>query len=152
MRVVKIGRPRPDSGSARWLRDVPYLCIVDVPADPACRRAARLNMLGRPAGAKRQGLHMTQKTTKGLDLGFIHDLTDAQRSALAKVVARAAEKSYRRGFQQGAQIGGDQLKLHDWRYLRSLDKSPTPDQRGPARSPVDILFQESPDLGRLLDG
>ena len=109
-------------------------------------------MLGRPAGAEWKGKHMTQQVTKGLDLGFIHDLTDAQRLALGKAMARAAEKSYRRGFQQGAQIGGDQLKLHDWRYLRSLDSSPAPDQGGFARCPVDILLYESPDLGRFLHG
>lgn len=68
----------------------------------------------------------------GLDLKFIRALPDDDRLTLARLLARASERSYRRGFQQGASIASHRPEdlprnLAEWRYGCETDISPWPD-------------------------
>ena len=87
--------------------------------------------------------------------GEFDHLSKQDRKKLRRLIARIAERSYRRGAQQGAYlaaIGDPDMvpidKLHDWRYGISLDLSPALD--GPLRRPsLDLLDQEQSDLHRI---
>ncbi len=67
--------------------------------------------------------------TAGLDLNGFEPLTPAQLRVVYTLMARAAERSYRRGVQQGAHIQKTRphtlpSDLHRWRYGMSTDASP----------------------------
>jgi hypothetical protein len=68
-------------------------------------------------------------------------------------LARASERAYRRGFQQGVVISGKRPEcirpaLHDWRYGISTDKSPWADARLCEPS-LTRLWAENPHLREL---
>jgi hypothetical protein len=66
----------------------------------------------------------------GLKFGAFSHLSEKDRKRLVKLMARIAEKSYRRGVQHGAVLSGDPMsrdELYDWRYRPSLDLSPWAD-------------------------
>jgi hypothetical protein len=70
--------------------------------------------------------------TDGLDLAFLEDVAEDDMLELARLMARAAERSYRRGFQQGATIARNRpsvlpVDLHAWRYGTTTDISPWAD-------------------------
>lgn len=70
--------------------------------------------------------------TADLDLAFINALREDDRTELARLIARAAERSYRRGFQQGATVALNRPAdlpedLHAWRYRVGTDISPWAD-------------------------
>lgn len=87
--------------------------------------------------------------------GEFDHLSKQDRKKLRRLIARIAERSYRRGAQQGAyltSIGCPTMrpidKLHDWRYRISLDVSPPLDGRL-RRPSLDLLDQEQSDLHRI---
>lgn len=87
----------------------------------------------------------------GLDVDFIHALPYPNWSALMRLMARVAERSYRRGFQQGATIALNRaqdlpLDLSLWRYGAPLDISPWADAPR-AETSVHRLLAENPSLG-----
>lgn len=80
-------------------------------------------------------------------LGFIKKLSKPEKDALLKLIARNAEKSYRRGVQQGATF--ERLKvllndkqLVDWRFNLSLDLSKSADVRPFTTTSVERLLME----------
>lgn len=91
--------------------------------------------------------------TDGLADDALADLTEVQRATVVLLMARAAERSYRRGFQQGVVVEAlrsneVRAELHDWRYGPSTDLSPWAD--GPRVEPSwHRLFMENPQLHRL---
>jgi hypothetical protein len=91
-------------------------------------------------------MKMSKPITKGTKFAEVMMKLDVhERMEIAKVMARASEKSYRRGFQQGAHIGGDQGELHDWRYFNSLDVAVWR-ECGTKASALHHLMMENPDL------
>src|SRR3546814_20104811 len=65
----------------------------------------------------------------GLDTARLNRLTEEQRTLIVTIMARAAERSYRRGVQQGITIRENRPQavhsdLHAWRYGVSGDLSP----------------------------
>lgn len=60
-------------------------------------------------------------------------MTKTITDKIIDLIAREAERAYRRGFQQGRMIGPDLnvRKLIEWRFARSLDKAPTPETLKP---------------------
>lgn len=90
-----------------------------------------------------------------LSRGEFDHLSPQDRKKLRRLMARIAERSYRRGAQQGAYLHSIRHpgmvpinKLHDWRYLPSLDLSPGLDTRL-RRPSLDLLDQEQPDLWKI---
>lgn len=70
--------------------------------------------------------------THGMAPGTLANLSKADKARILKLMSRAAEKAYRRGFQQGAHIATTRpadlpKSLYDWRYGTSLDLSPWAD-------------------------
>lgn len=79
-------------------------------------------------------------------------LSKADKARILKLMSRAAEKAYRRGFQQGAHIAmtrpADLPKdLCEWRYGTSLDVSPWGDCPNREKS-IDRLLMEAKGLRR----
>lgn len=60
-------------------------------------------------------------------------MTKTTADKIIDLIAREAERAYRRGFQQGKVIGPhvDDMALHRWRYGSTLAKAPTPEARKP---------------------
>ena len=60
-------------------------------------------------------------------------MTKTTTDKIIDLIAREAERAYRRGFQQGKVIGPhvDDMALHRWRYGRTLAKAPTPETGKP---------------------
>lgn len=91
--------------------------------------------------------------THGLHEGEFDVLTEIQKRRLVRLLARVAETSYRRGFQQGHQVasGGRSLAIDPYtlRFARSLDKSPCPDTGSPTFSALDRLFLECRELEEI---
>jgi|SRR5690625_1754169 len=88
-----------------------------------------------------------------LHRGEFDHLSQQDRKKLRRLIARIAERSYRRGAQQGACLVGNPDavpidKLHDWRYRISLDLSPPLDGRLRRRS-LELLDQEQWDLWKI---
>ena len=77
------------------------------------------------------------------------DLTDHDKVIVIRLLARVAERSYQRGYMQGAYTGRLDL-AEEVRYWGNLDKSPCM-QDGPhiAISSVDRLYGECPEIERL---
>lgn len=83
----------------------------------------------------------------GLDLSSIGNLPLEQRIVIARLLSRVSERSYRRGFQQGADIARDRPKnlpadLHEWRYGTTADLSPWADCNR-AETSLDRLHSEN---------
>lgn len=92
--------------------------------------------------------------THGIADNIFDGIDAATKGEIAKLLARVSERSYRRGFQQGAHIAtarpADLPKdLHAWRYGTSTDKSPWGDSNYVENS-VERLFGENRDLERML--
>ena len=71
----------------------------------------------------------TSSPKHGLHLGQFDHLSDDDKVALRGLIARMAEKSFRRGFQQGwdsAKRGDSVCDLVDWRFSTDLDVSVSP--------------------------
>lgn len=91
-------------------------------------------------------MSMTKPVTHGTKfVEIMENMTDKEREEILRVMARAAEKSYRRGFQQGATLGGDEMEIHYWRYGRGLDNSPGRTY-GNVEKSLDRLLMENRDL------
>lgn len=91
--------------------------------------------------------------TAGLDMDLLRGMTADQRAIVAVLMARAAERSYRRGLQQGATIAQKRpadlpANIHDWRYGISTDASPWADSNRVETS-LHRLHTENGDLRRL---
>jgi hypothetical protein len=87
----------------------------------------------------------------GLKYGEFQELPKQTKKKLVRLMARVAEQSYRRGFQQGREMpwGRHSVNPADFRFKRSLDKSPYTDTRGRGgHSAIDRLFME---CGGLLE-
>lgn len=96
---------------------------------------------------------MTKPVTHGIDHDLFNGLTARQRNALVKLMARIAERAYRRGAQQGAHIAKTAPEemppyVSKWRYFKSLDRSPWFDS-GYSEPSVDRLFAECGELRGL---
>ena len=68
-----------------------------------------------------------QHVANGFAPGEFDHLSDRDKASLRRLLARVAERSYRRGAQQGAEMskrGEIGVKIHDWRYGPSLDRAP----------------------------
>jgi hypothetical protein len=94
------------------------------------------------------------RVTTGINEGTFKSLTERQRKALVKIMARIAERSYRRGAQQGAHVAQNRPQclppsLADWRYDNSLDRSPWLDWKRKPEPSTCRLFTENPDLEEL---
>lgn len=88
----------------------------------------------------------------GLRWAEFDHLTERDRRKLLRLMARLAEKSYRRGAQQGAVLGAEGVVAHDlhkWRYERSLDRCPWLDCPEMYNDPVQRLLMENDDLRRI---
>ncbi|AHE55897.1 hypothetical protein [Sphingomonas sanxanigenens] len=91
--------------------------------------------------------------TAGLPDNLFSDLNLHQRRMIAIVASRAAERAYRRGFQQGAHIAVEHpanlpADLHAWRYGASADLAPWADC--PAVEPsIERLYSENKQLYRI---
>lgn len=67
----------------------------------------------------------------GLKMDEFRDLPDRVKRKLLRLMARISEQSYRRGFQHGIVIGDRRcIDPSDFRFKRSLDKSPYTDGPG----------------------
>lgn len=86
----------------------------------------------------------------GMAENTLAKLSKADKARILKLMSRAAEKAYRRGFQQGAHIAltrpADLPKsLFDWRYGTSLDVSPWGDRPKREKS-IERLLTEAKGL------
>lgn len=66
----------------------------------------------------------------GIQDGILEGLSEREKKAVLKLMARISEASYRRGFQQGAKFSkddavGEQSDIAEWRYGHQLDMAPT---------------------------
>ena len=80
------------------------------------------------------------------------NLPPAVRRKLVRLMARIAEKSYRRGYQHGVESGPDRcIEPGDLRFRRSLDKSPYTDTPYPhgGHTAIERLFMECGELQQL---
>ena len=87
------------------------------------------------------------------DNAFAH-LTVKDRALLVKLMARLCERSFRRGYHQGAYVIGERsyvgkISLHDWRYGESTDVSRWYDRPGQTEDSTNRLFTENEGLTRL---
>lgn len=92
--------------------------------------------------------------TDGIEDGALAGLTDDQAQTLLTLMSRLAERSYRRGFQQGVGLGPTlpaelEAGLHDWRYGISTDTSPGGDQPAWRSTSIERLHLENKELHRL---
>lgn len=84
------------------------------------------------------------------------DALDARtRNFMIKVMARVAERAYRRGAQQGVHIAQNRPQhlpenLHDWRYVTSADKSAALDDPYYVTTAVERLEMESGDFSKVI--
>ncbi|AHE57416.1 hypothetical protein [Sphingomonas sanxanigenens] len=91
--------------------------------------------------------------TAGISDGAFSDLNPHQRRMIIILASRAAERAYRRGFQQGAHIATERpanlpTDLHAWRYGASADLAPWADC--PAVEPsIERLYSENKRLYRI---
>src|SRR3546814_12642073 len=100
------------------------------------------------------GSPSVQDVLADLDIDPLDTLTTAQRRVLAVIMSRVAERSYRRGAQQGATIAlnrpGDlPASLHDWRYGEGADASPWLDGNA-TESSLGRLLAENGGLARIV--
>jgi hypothetical protein len=77
-------------------------------------------------------------------------LPKAVRRQLLRLIARVSEKSYRRGFQQGATFGDRCVyPLADFRFNKPLDLSPATDRRNYGFTAIERVLMEYPVLTDL---
>lgn len=89
--------------------------------------------------------------TIGLPSGMLAGLSAADRTILARLMARIAERAYRRGVCHAASLNSDHLPddLSRWRYGIRLDVAPLLGSKHATRPSVALLFNHSPRLRRL---
>ena len=79
-------------------------------------------------------------------------MTKPTADKIIDLIAREAERAYRRGFQQGKHIGPhlDGLAVAKWRYRQSLASAPTPESGKPlaGMTPRDRLETECGTIAR----
>jgi hypothetical protein len=75
------------------------------------------------------GDFIPQSVVYGLKFGEFRQLPMPIKKKLVRLMARIAEKSYRRGFQHGT-LGRHTIDPEEFRSRRSLDKSPFTDGPG----------------------
>lgn len=88
----------------------------------------------------------------GLSHGEFSHLSDTDRRKLSRLMARIAEKAYRRGAQHGAQMALDGTLARDpatVRFTSSLDRSPWLDDPGQWDHAEVRLHMENPALRYL---
>ena len=80
----------------------------------------------------------------GLKEDAFEHLSDRDKKRLVRLMARLAEKSYRRGVQHGAVLakGMSEDAMVKWRFERNLDTSPWVDSPTVQKS-IERLFMES---------
>lgn len=91
--------------------------------------------------------------THDIEDGALSHLSDKDKKLIIKLMARASERSFRRGFQQGVykstgcntMFGKD---LSKWRYGRVTDISPWPDSKVVENS-IDRLYIENVGLNNI---
>ena len=92
--------------------------------------------------------------TRGIDLDAFSNISASDKAKLLRLMARVAEKAYRRGAQQGVVYA----KLHpkaqpgdvfNWRYGASLDVSPALLHKGSREPSINRLLMEAPGLRHL---
>ena len=88
-------------------------------------------------------------TAYGLKEHEFDGLSPSVRRKLVRLMARIAEKSYRRGFQHGAVLGNACIDPADLRFRRSLDKSPYTDSPNGGHTSIERPFMECGVLGKL---
>lgn len=87
----------------------------------------------------------------GLEYEAFAHLSEQDKKRLIRLMARIAEKSYRRGVQQGAALHDCPMfrdDLAEWRYMTPLDHSAWADSPYTETS-VSRLFTENGELYRL---
>lgn len=86
--------------------------------------------------------------TVGLPPGAFERLTAEERAAMVRLMARIAERSYRRGACHALTIDPDDrpTDLVKWRFGIRLDVSPLLDSRNRTRPSVTLLFDHNPKL------
>jgi hypothetical protein len=95
----------------------------------------------------------TDSVINGVKADTFASLSGWQRRALVKIMARIAERSYRRGVQQGALLAREYQErlpksLAVWRFDISLDRSPW--LEGARTEPsTERLFMENGELYEL---
>jgi hypothetical protein len=84
----------------------------------------------------------------GLKEDAFEHLSDRDKKRLVRLMARLAEKSYRRGVQHGSLLtkGMSEDVMVKWRFEPSLDTSPWIDSRTVQKS-IERLFMEAGVLG-----
>lgn len=89
--------------------------------------------------------------TTGLPAGTLAALSAADRAVLARLMARIAERAYRRGVCHAARLGADALpvNLDRWRFGIRLDVSPLLGSARATRPSLAFLFDHNPRLRRL---
>lgn len=95
-----------------------------------------------------------QYVTRGIELDAFDHLSAADKAKLLRLMARVAEKAYRRGAQQGLVYAeqhpsASHADLVDWRYGASLDVSPALLHKGERERSVDRLLMEAPGLRQM---
>jgi hypothetical protein len=105
----------------------------------------------------------TQQTTKGdfayysvaagLRFEQFEHLSASDKKKLIRLIARIAEKSYRRGYQHGREPltnrSGFNVDPAVLRFERSVDKSPFTDSRHIEHTAIERLFMECGELREL---
>ena len=88
---------------------------------------------------------------KGFEEDRFAALADRDQRDLLKLMARIAEKAYRRGVQQGAEHCGGELRgnLAEWRYGLPLDRAPQADAPRSVQSLARLSIECGADLRRL---
>ena len=89
---------------------------------------------------------MKNSICKGLNCDEFHDLTNAQRKKIVKLLARVSEKSYRRGAQQSQNVPWVHDSQSKWRYS-NIDKSIGINKKFGIKT-VDRLFVQYPELNK----
>jgi hypothetical protein len=91
--------------------------------------------------------------TAGIRDGALTGISPREKALIVKLLSRVAERSFRRGLQQGVQLKANKPHLQpgqlaDWRYGRSTDKAPWFDCKRIETS-TNRLFMENWELHRI---
>ncbi len=94
--------------------------------------------------------------TNGLPDDAFRHLSGKDKARLVKLMARLAERSYRRGFQHGAvakqaspALDACGVEIYDWRYGRVTDQCPIFGHPGFSEAAIGRLFMENRGLRGL---
>jgi hypothetical protein len=94
----------------------------------------------------------SRSAAHGLHYGEFAHLTERDRRKLSRLMARVAEKAYRRGAQHGAQMALDGTLARDLarvRFESNLDRSPWLDDPGQWDHAEDRLHMENAELRQV---